>query len=118
MSQDGTKKRPAVLLVDDDIVACEALAAILRGKGYDAECASTVAEGLERLDGKSFAILDMDLPDGLGLSILRKVRADNLPTKVAICSGSVDEEVLGAERPDKCFGKPVVEDQLLAWLTA
>jgi DNA-binding NarL/FixJ family response regulator len=63
----------------------------------------------------------MDLPDGFGLSILRKARSDKPAMKVAICSGVVDPAMLNAvrsERPDGFFRKPLEFGQLTGWLDA
>jgi CheY-like chemotaxis protein len=120
-NMDATKgkSRPVVLLVEDDDISRRAMTKLLNELGYDICSASTMTEGLECLDGQAYAILDMDLPDGLGLTILRKARSDKPAMKVAVCSGIVDSALLNTvrqARPDGFFRKPLEFGQLTSWL--
>ena len=60
------------------------------------EVASTLREGLERLDDKSNAydllLTDLSLPDGSGLEALTRVREQRLPMAVVILTGSGDQD--------------------------
>lgn len=115
------QSRPVVLLVEDDDISRRAMTKLLNELGYDVCSAATVAEGLECLDGQAYAILDMDLPDGLGLTILRRARSAKPAMKVAVCSGTVDPALLSAvrnARPDGFFRKPLEFEQLTGWLDA
>jgi CheY-like chemotaxis protein len=121
MKTNEAKPRPVMLLVEDDDISRRAMTKLLNELGYDVRSASTVAEGLECLDGQAYAILDMDLPDGHGLTILQRVRSDKPAMKVAVCSGTVDPATLSADRnarPDGFFRKPLEFGQLTGWLDA
>ena len=73
--------------------------------------ASSVAEAISALaEAPRFVILDLNLPDGGGESILREIRLQLPGTLVAVCSGSQDPaqlaEVRGLE-PELLLCKPV-----------
>jgi CheY-like chemotaxis protein len=61
----------------------------------------------------------MNLPDGLGTYILRRIRDERRPIRAAVLSGTSDESLLrwavryGAE---VVIRKPLVVEQLLDWL--
>ena len=113
-------KRPYVLVVEDDADSFEWVRRRLAQYGYEADWASTVGDGLGKLDlGPCAVILDLGMPDGSGTNILRTIRDRNLPTKVAVVSG-VDASALHAEaaqlKPDAFFQKPVDAIELMIWL--
>ena len=65
-----------VLLVDDHPMIAAALEMLLRGSNYELlERARTVAEGQKLLNKlkPDLLLLDVHLPDGTGLDILRKL---------------------------------------------
>jgi two-component system response regulator TctD len=114
-------KACGVLIVEDDHMTRLALAGILTRLGYRVNAAETVAQGLEGLDGQKCAILDLNLPDGLGTTVLERIRSDNRPMRVAIATGTVDEQLLAEAkklRPDLLLRKPFDMNVLLAWLEA
>jgi len=94
---------PRVLVVDDDSYTRDALHRLLSGRGWEVSLAATVAEGLERLDpAPSCVILDLNLPDGDGESILR--------TRVAVCSATTDGRRLAevwSLSPEMLLWKPI-----------
>ena len=103
--------RPRLLVIDDDFYTRHALHNLFSRRGWQVRLASTVAEGLERLDPAPHCIiLDLELPDGGGESVLREVRRRLLGTLVAVCSGSTNvaqlDEVRGL-RPELMLCKPV-----------
>lgn len=67
---------PAVqaLVVDDHAGVCQLMAAILSGEGVDVRVAHTARGGLEILNRESIDVLfvDLRLPDGDGMDVLRK----------------------------------------------
>jgi CheY-like chemotaxis protein len=112
-------ERPAVLLVEDDSATREAMTELLSDAGYDVCSAASVTEAMERLNGQPFLICDINLPDGLGLTLLRKVRAAKSQMKIAVCSGTTDPDIIRAvkgERPDIFFRKPIRFEALATWL--
>ena len=103
--------RPRLLVVDDDFYTRQALHNLFSRKGWQVGLASTVAEGLSRLDlAPDCIILDLNLPDGGGESVLREARRRLPRTVVAVCSGSTDLAQLAEVRllrPELMLCKPV-----------
>jgi CheY-like chemotaxis protein len=65
-------------------------------------------------------LLDLTLPDGPGLDVLRRVRDRGLPCRVAVTTGTYDRELLAAVdllRPERVFRKPFGLPQLKGWIT-
>ena len=111
-----------ILIVDDDRSLRTGLATLVETEGHEAVTAATVTEGMDKFASEpSHLILDMNLPDGVGTTILRHVRTNDLPIKVAVLSGATDAALLGEVadlRPDATFTKPPDWDALLGWVTA
>ena len=111
-----------VLVVEDDANLRSGMAALIGGYGHEVITAATVAEGLRQLGaGPSHLMLDLNLPDGVGTTILRHVRDGKLPVRVAILSGSGDDDLMAEARglsPEAMFKKPPNWDALMAWVDA
>jgi len=108
-----------VLIVEDDTLVRTALAHLLGRLGYHTVAVGSVAAGLEALDGQTYAILDLKLPDGLGTIILERIREEQRPIRVAIATGTSDLGLLSdaeRHRPDLVLRKPVDLNALLEWL--
>lgn len=103
--------RPRLLVIDDDYYTRYAFFNLFTSKGWQVGLASTVAEGLSKLNIEPRClILDLNLPDGGGELILREVRRLLPGTLVAVCSGSVDPVQLAEVRdlhPELMLCKPV-----------
>ena len=71
----------------------------------------TVAEALGLLEPPpDWVILDMHLPDGLGLVILQAIRKADLPTRVVVSSSTKDATLIAAfaaYKPDLILPKPL-----------
>ena len=78
-----------LLVVEDDPALIEVLCDQLRNLGHTAVPAHTVAEGLEQLRENEFdvALLDLMLPDGSGIEILRRIAEEDLPTEAIVLTG-------------------------------
>jgi DNA-binding response OmpR family regulator len=104
-------------LVEDDPSTLKALRGIFRRHGWDILNATSIAEALRLLDrNPECMILDLMLPDGDCTEVLAKVRAENLPIRVAVTTGSSDATRLGAIlslRPEVFLIKPVNLKELL-----
>ena len=86
-----------LLIVEDHAATLRALQGIFRARGYEVVTAATRADGLASLDPPPCClVLDLMLPDGPGEDILRKVRDDGLPTRVAVCTGCLDRDRIEA----------------------
>jgi CheY-like chemotaxis protein len=113
-------RTPRVLVVEDDPSVCRALGRGLRSGGLKPCFASTLRDGIENLDQCDLALVDLDLPDGCGIDLLRAIRLGSRPIRAAVCSGRIDAEAVVAasgERPDAVFRKPLDLDRLLEWIT-
>jgi DNA-binding NtrC family response regulator len=78
-----------VLVVEDEALVSEVLCEQLREQHHVAVAAATVAEGIECLKQLEFdvALLDLNLPDGSGIDVLRFLSEENLPTEAVILTG-------------------------------
>jgi len=105
-----------LLVVEDDSSTRNALRRIFIHKGWRVLVASNVAEGMAQLEPPpDCVILDLMLPDAGGEVILRKIRDDRLPTRVAVCTGTHDPARLKevAElAPDALLRKPIELDDI------
>ncbi len=80
-----------------------------------------MAQALDCLDGKAYLILDMNLPDGVGLTVLQKARIENPAIKTVVYSGTDDAALMDAvaeHHPDHVFRKPVMMGEIIGWLDA
>ncbi|MEO6809838.1 MAG: response regulator [Isosphaeraceae bacterium] len=105
-----------LLLVEDHPATRNVLRRLLTMRGWDVLEATTIAEGLARLDPPpECLVLDLMLPDGDGETILRKVRDDCLPTRVVVNTGTHDPDRLSAVselKPEALLQKPIDIEQL------
>jgi DNA-binding response OmpR family regulator len=110
------------LVVEDDPDNRDSMCHLLRRLGYVVGCASSVAEAIAMLaDSPDSVILDLRLPDGSGLAVLRHIRDLQLPVDVAVVSGATDDDMLAEAalmRPDALFTKPADLTEVAAWLRA
>jgi DNA-binding NtrC family response regulator len=81
--------KPAVLVVDDERAIAESLRLILERDGYVVETAGSTAEAAARLDGRDFsvALVDLVLPDGDGIGLLRLLKSRDPDIEVIIMTG-------------------------------
>jgi DNA-binding response OmpR family regulator len=119
-----------ILVVEDDAATRTFLADNLTADGYDLLVAGTAAEGLNLLETQfpDLAVLDVRLPDGSGLDLLRRVRAaDGIAsrvdphTPVMVLSGQASEldRLRGFERGcDDFLPKPFSYPELRARVAA
>lgn len=79
-----------VLVVDDSEAVRSRLVEMLADIGLDVESAACLAEASRALQARApdVVILDMRMPDGSGLDLLRAVRAAGLPAKVIVLTSS------------------------------
>jgi len=105
-----------LLLVEDHEDTRHLLRRMLTLCGWEVVEAATIAEGLARLDPPpECVILDLQLPDGDGEAILRKIRSDALPTRVVVNTGLEDSTRLGEVsdlKPEAVLHKPVSSEGL------
>jgi two-component system copper resistance phosphate regulon response regulator CusR len=112
---------PAILIVEDDPKTAHALAAGLRGEGYEVTVAVTGDEGLALSTARKFdgIVLDWMLPGADGLQILKQARAQGSRSAVLLLTArdSVADRVLGLDSgADDYLTKPFAFTELLARL--
>lgn len=78
-----------LLVVEDDPGLAEVLTEELGTRGHRVTLAASVAEARESLAVAEFdvALMDLMLPDGSGIDVLRAVREQELPTQVIVITG-------------------------------
>ena len=112
-----------VLIIEDDRTIAENLYDYLELRGHQCEFARNMAAGARLLEARGFdvCVLDRNLPDGDGLTLLRRVRTQglNLPTLVLTARDTLDDKLLGFEAGAddyliKPFALQEVEARLLA----
>lgn len=107
-----------VLLVEDDIIAREIAAAHLRWAGFDVTEASTVATALAATACRPFdlAVLDVNLPDGLGFDLASRLQHTRaMPIVYITSNGAIEDRLRGLETGgDDYLVKPFDHRELLA----
>jgi two-component system nitrogen regulation response regulator NtrX len=109
--------RPLVLVIDDDSALRQVCLNMLSARGYRGLGAASVGEGLRAFDEKTpgAVLLDLKLPDGTGLDVLKELQRRSPVTPVVVVSGygSVPDAVeamrLGAA---EYVEKPFAREQL------
>jgi DNA-binding response OmpR family regulator len=100
-----------ILVVEDDPASRDVLRRLLSHRGWVVMVARTVAEAMESLNPPPHCILlDLTLPDGGGEEVIRKVREEELPSRVRVMTASNDPVRLAMVKdmdPDALFRKPV-----------
>jgi two-component system, NtrC family, response regulator HydG len=88
---DEALGQPLVMVVDDDHDLCENLWDLLRERGYRVCLAHDEKEAAERLKGREFKIvlIDMKLPDGDRSSVFRIVRQTNPQARTVVITAIV-----------------------------
>jgi len=106
-----------ILVVDDEKLIRWTLSEALRGWNYQPVEASTVKEALESFDSEAPAVtlLDINLPDGSGLDVLRQIREKQSDAVVIMITANVliDDTIAALRAGAYDFiGKPVNLDEL------
>lgn len=75
-----------ILLVEDDLSLRESLAQFLTDHGYQIITASTARQGWELIQGAHpwLCLLDLNLPDGSGLDVLKRMVQENAISRVVV----------------------------------
>ena len=109
-----------ILVVEDDPACARLLEQILSLHGHEVAVAPTLSDALRELDTNPATILlDVLLPDGNGLDLLQKIRAEKRPITVAVLTATYRADWLARAatlRAEGLFLKPLDVYQLLTWL--
>jgi DNA-binding response OmpR family regulator len=111
-----------LLLIDDDEALAELLAEYLRIDGYEVDLAHTAEAGLRATvaSAPSLVILDVMLPDGSGIDVLKRIRAESeVPVLMLTARGDPVDRILGLEQgADDYIPKPCMPRELSARVRA
>lgn len=112
-----------LLIVEDNAELSRLVAGGLSAAGYESDIVGSVAEAREAVSSVSYAamILDLGLPDGDGLSVLRELRRqmEPLPVLVLTARGGLQDRVSGLRSgADDYLAKPFAMEELVARLEA
>ena len=109
-----------VVVIDDDPHVRRFLRATLTGHGHAVHEAETVAEGMRAIAEfrPAVVLLDLGLPDGDGMSVLRSLRADGeskIPVIVLSARGQEGDKVAALDSgADDYLTKPFGTGELMA----
>jgi DNA-binding NtrC family response regulator len=81
--------KPCILVVDDEPMIADHLRLMLNHEGYAVETAASTVSAMLRLEEREFslALVDLMLPDGDGLHLLRLLKAKDPSLEVIIMTG-------------------------------
>jgi CheY-like chemotaxis protein len=118
MSQAPTDAN--ILLVEDDPATARVMTRLMQSVGVNVEAVGTVKEGIAALARvPDVVVLDLMLPDGLGVEVLEAARAAKLRCKVGVVTANTNPEVfqrLRSAGPDAIFSKPLDFEDFVQWL--
>jgi DNA-binding NtrC family response regulator len=108
-----------VLIIDDERPILLTLEALLTRRGYQVDTAPTAATGLRSLKSKppALVLLDLQLPDAEGLSMLDQIKSDFEEIQVIILTAhdSLNNAIESIKRGAYHFiSKPYVPEELLS----
>jgi PAS domain S-box-containing protein len=111
-------RRERLLLVEDDEKQAEASKRTLGAEHFDVAVVDTLAGARRALDGGEFdaLLLDVGLPDGSGLDLLRELRGHNAELPVVMMTGALSLEGVAQAiqgRVTAYLPKPFPADELL-----
>jgi DNA-binding NtrC family response regulator len=111
--------KPLIGIVDDERNIQATLVAILERRGYEAVSAFTGRQGLQIITDHNpdVLLLDLGLPDGEGLDLLRTIREThpNLPVIVVTANDSLNNAIASIKVGAFHFiSKPYVPEELLS----
>jgi DNA-binding response OmpR family regulator len=114
-------RQKRILVVEDHEDSRLGLVRLLQKHGHDARGTATLQAGLGELINwlPEYVVLDLMLPDGLGVQIMRSIREHGFPVRVVVVTATTDPALLAevAElRPEALMKKPLNLPDLLQWI--
>jgi DNA-binding response OmpR family regulator len=112
-----------LLIVEDNQRLSQAVAESLRAQGFAVDTAASVSEGLRAWRAADYdaAVIDLMLPDGTGLNVLKEMRdrGNTTPVLILTALGAIEERVRGLDGgADDYLIKPFAMQELIARLRA
>src|SRR4051812_6606235 len=110
------------LVVEHDRALSEIVCEELRARGHTTVAAETVADGLEQLESAEFevALVDLTLPDGSGIDVLKRIVEDGVPTEAIVLAAeaTVDRALQAMKLGAYDFVTDPARVERLEWLVA
>jgi len=108
-----------VLIIDDERPVLMTLEALLSRRGYDVDTAGTASQGLKLLksNSPSLILLDLQLPDGNGMEMLDRIKAElpEIPVIILTAHDSLHNAIESIKRGAFHFiSKPYASEELLS----
>lgn len=99
---------PPILLIEDDLSLSDSLCQFLQDHGYRTVQSATAGQGWEllRTHRPPLCLLDMNLPDGSGLDLLRRIARNRLAVRVLVMTAF-----------DLHHLRPADDAAIAAWMT-
>src|SRR5437667_8879202 len=111
---------PVALIVEDEPNTISAMAELVQREGFTASTASTLAEARTRLEEQppDVILVDLQLPDGQGLELLKELDAGRRPDVILITGHATVDSAVEALRSgvNDYLTKPVDTRRLRALL--
>jgi DNA-binding response OmpR family regulator len=122
-SKGGEGENMRILVVEDDSILADGLRVGLGMAGFTADVVGCLEDARAALAGNDYTalVLDLMLPDGSGLELLRELRSRRagLPVLLLTARDQVQDRVAGLDAgADDYLGKPFDFDELAARLRA
>jgi DNA-binding response OmpR family regulator len=90
-----------ILVIEDEVALCESIVSYLEEEGYLCEQASTLELGSEKVNLYEYdcMLVDIGLPDGSGLSLIKELKKCHPETGIIIISAknSMDDKISGLD---------------------
>ena len=86
---EGVGEGMRALVVDDEEVVRSVVIEVLEGMGFVARPAESLADARKKVTGEPWdlLIIDKNLPDGSGLTLVREVGEGSLDAQIVVMSG-------------------------------
>ncbi|MBQ7850019.1 MAG: response regulator transcription factor [Clostridia bacterium] len=112
-----------ILIIEDEVLLADSVAALLRSKGFDVETAYDGDDGIQYaiLDAYDLIILDVMMPGMDGYQVARQLRARHFSTPILMLTAKteVEDRIAGLEAgADYYLAKPFDSRELLACVNA
>lgn len=84
-----------LLIVEDDIIICEGIKTFLSRKGYDVDCAYSLAEARQALESSyHLIVLDINLADGSGMDLCKEIRKEGNTPVIFLTANDTEQDMM------------------------
>lgn len=84
-----------ILVIEDDIIICGGVKIFLESKGYKADCAYSLEDAKAALTRSyNLIILDINLPDGNGIDLCRKICKERQIPVIFLSADDTDDDMI------------------------